>query len=187
MIKEMHVDIETTGFSREWDFILEIAAIIYDSETDKELTRFHEYIKPGKTISKKITDITGITNDQVKNCRNEFEVLTDYIEWVFINKPDVEIGHNVKTFDHQFFARKCEKYRITMYDIEIIDTLKLARQMSKDGKIKVANHKQPTIAQYFNIDYQAHSAIEDILANRKMYKKMTVETGVKSKRKELGF
>lgn len=187
MSKEMHIDIETTGFSREWDYIIELAAVIFDSETDKEIARFHEYIKPGKSISAKITELTGITNEKVSGCRSEFEVISDFIEWTSIQKPDIEIGHNVKSFDHDFIAKKSEKYRLPMYGIEIVDTLKIARQMSKDGKISVPNHKQPTIAQFFNLDYEAHSAIEDVLANRKIYKKMTVETGVKTKRKELGF
>jgi len=74
-----------------------------------------------------------------------------------------------------------------MYNIQMIDTLKIARQLSKEGKIKVANHKQTTIAKFYNIDYIAHSAIEDVLANMKIYNKMTAETGVKTKRKKLGF
>ena len=187
MNKIMFIDIETTGFSRDWDYIIEIAAIIYNSEEKKELSRFHEYIKPDKSIPQKITEITGITNEQVKDCRSEFDVLTDFIEWVTIQNPNIQIGHNIKAFDNSFITQRCEKYKIPMYNIQMIDTLKIARQLSKEGKIKVANHKQTTIAKFYNIDYIAHSAIEDVLANMKIYNKMTAETGVKTKRKKLGF
>lgn len=80
MSKYLFMDIETTGFSREWDYIIEVAAILYDTEEKKILSEFHEYIKPGKRIPAKITEITGITDFMVSNARSEIDVLTDYIE-----------------------------------------------------------------------------------------------------------
>ncbi len=71
-------DIETTGFSREWDSIIEIAAIAVDEDLN-EIDRFHEYIYPGKSIPAKITEITGITNEMVKEKRNEKDVMMDFL------------------------------------------------------------------------------------------------------------
>ena len=71
-------DIETTGFSREWDSIIEIAAIAVDEDLN-EIDRFHEYIYPGKSIPAKITEITGITNEMVEGKRNERDVMMDFL------------------------------------------------------------------------------------------------------------
>jgi DNA polymerase III epsilon subunit-like protein len=65
--------------------------------------------------------------------------------------------------------------------------LTLARRLSKEGKIEVPNHKQPTLANFYGIDYRAHSAIEDVKALIKIYEKMGLNTSVKAKRAHLGF
>lgn len=188
MNKVLFFDIETTGFSRQWDYIIELAAILYDEDSDTVIDIFHEYIKPGKLIPAKITEITGITNNQVKNCRDEKSVLMDFCEFVVINNPKSIIGHNCKAFDLGFIREKCCKYHINWDDskIEIIDTLTIARQLNKSGKINTENCQQPTLAAYFNIEYEAHSAIEDTSALIKVYKKMKSLTKPVT-RADLGF
>jgi DNA polymerase III epsilon subunit-like protein len=46
----LFVDIETTGFDRRWDSIIEVAAVLYNTDLKKEIITFHEYIKPYKKI-----------------------------------------------------------------------------------------------------------------------------------------
>lgn len=187
MSKIVFVDLETTGFSRQWDYIIEVAAVLYDEENQKMIGQFHEYIKPGKRIPPGVTEVTGITNAQVRNCRNEEEVLMDYFEWLSIERPKKVVGHNYKSFDGSFLRTKAEKYRLPFKEVEIIDTLQLARQLSKQGKLQVENHKQPTIAKFLGIEYQAHSAIEDVKAMIKIYEKLGLNQTKKQKRESLGF
>ena len=71
MSKILFLDIETTGFSRDWNEILEIAAIVFDDEQQVIVDSFHEYIKPQNGIPAKITELTGITKASVANCQNE--------------------------------------------------------------------------------------------------------------------
>lgn len=188
MAQIVFVDLETTGFSREWDYIIEVAAIMYDEETQKIGEIFHEYIRPGKRIPPKVTEITGITEEMVVDARIEQEVLADFYEWLYAKKPAKIVGHNVKSFDFTFLRTKAERYRLALWeDMEIIDTLHLSRKLSKEGKIAVANHQQTTLANFYGIEYQAHSAIEDVKALIKLYEKMGLNSTVKSKRMELGF
>lgn len=183
MSKLLFVDIETTGFSREWDTIIEIAAILYDSEEKKELDIFHEYIKPNKSIPAKITEITGIDDYTVRNARDEMHVMRDFIEWVFLHNPDWVIGHNYKTFDGGFIRTKAEKYRFPMYETPIKDTLQIARSL----KLPVPNNQQPTLAAYYGIVYKAHSAIEDVRALIPIFFNMTKQPEIKAKREAAGF
>ncbi len=187
MAKIVFVDLETTGFSREWDYIIEVAAILYDEETQETLGQFHEYIRPGKRIPPKVTEITGISEQMVKDSRTEKEVLADFYEWLYMQKPEKVVGHNYKSFDGTFLRTKAEKYRLVLIDMEIVDTLFLARRLSKEGKITVPNHQQPTLASYFGIQYRAHSAIEDVKALIQLYEKMGLNRTKQSIRKELGF
>jgi DNA polymerase III alpha subunit (gram-positive type) len=98
-MKLLFLDIETTGFSRRYDYIIEIAAIYYDTEEQKEIARFHEYIKPKKLIPANVEEITRITNAQVKNCREEVQVLEDFIKFIDKHNPESYVGHNIDAFD----------------------------------------------------------------------------------------
>ena len=66
-MKLLFFDLETTGFSREHNDIIELAGILVDSETKEKIDEFHEYIKPRQRISSTTTDLTGITNAMVAN------------------------------------------------------------------------------------------------------------------------
>jgi DNA polymerase-3 subunit alpha (Gram-positive type) len=192
-MKLMFLDIETTGFDRRWDFMIELAAVIYDSQGKKVLEEFHEYIKPGKTIPDKIVELTGITNRQVNTCRDEREVLRDFIEFVSIHKPDAIVAHNGDQFDVPFIKSKADYYFLPMKDLSVIDTLKMARDLKPAVTDLTAqgrpSYKQTSLAKFYNISYQAHSAIFDVKALILIYEKMkeVQRESVESKRKKLGF
>ena len=59
------LDIETTGFSRTDDRIIEIAANKYSN--GKLVEQYHSYVNPGISIPIPVIQLTGITNADVKN------------------------------------------------------------------------------------------------------------------------
>lgn len=184
-MKLLFLDIETTGFSREWNEIIELAAILYDTEKQETIDSFHQYAKPAKGVPANITEITGITNEQLKNSPSEKEMMLDFCNWCDDIVCDGIVGHNCKAFDLQFIDAKCNRYHYNwMKSPNIIDTLSLARQMKKSGLLNLANLKQTTLAEHFNITYQAHSALEDVKALILIYNKMI---DYKPKRETLGF
>lgn len=192
-MKLMFLDIETTGFERRWDYIIELAAVIYDSVSKKEIDEFHEYIKPGKVIPAKITELTGITNRQVNSCRNERQVIRDFIEFVSIHKPDAIVAHNGAQFDIPFITSKAEFYFLPLKEVPVIDTLKLARDLKPAVTMLTPqgrpSYKQSSLANFYGIEYQAHSAIFDVKALILIYEKMkeVQKESIESKRKKLGF
>lgn len=175
-MKLLFTDIETTGFSREWDSIIEIAGIIVDSETMKEIATFHKYCKPRKPIPIQITEITGITDEMVKDADSESDVLEQFINFIAEQKPDRLVGHNIKAFDYDFYNKRAKYYFMDFPNIPLIDTLKIARdrKVPTAGKTKTGapSYRQEFIAEAYGITYAAHSAIEDIKALIKIYKKM---------------
>jgi DNA polymerase III epsilon subunit-like protein len=167
---------------------LEIAAILYDTEKDEPIDKFHEYIKPKELIENDF--IHGITNEMVLNCRIESDVLRDFVEFVHLSKPDYLVGHNIDNFDEPFIKARTEIYRLPWPTIDTIDTLLIARKeklptafMTETGK---PSYKQESIAMAMGITYQAHSAIEDVKALIKIYGRIEEEMK-KQKRKEAGF
>lgn len=192
-MKLLFLDIETTGFDRQWDFIIEVAAVLYNTETKKEVVTFHEYIKPKKRISQEITDITGITNEQVANCRSEEAVLMDLLEFINSHQPDAFVGHNYDAFDGDFFKRKASFYFMKWPETKTIDTLKLARELKVPTTMTTAkgapSYKQESIAAAYGFQYDAHSAIADVRTLIKIYEKMMEkkEPSRDLKRTRLGF
>lgn len=187
----LFVDIETTGFDRRWDSIIEVAAILYNTDLKKQIITFHEYIKPYKKIPEMIEQITGITNEQVANCRSEEEVIKDFVKFIIDYQPDAIVGHNYDAFDGEFFKAKASFYFMTWPNIKTIDTLKLARQVKAPTTMKTPmgapSYKQESIAAGYGLTYQAHSAIEDVKTLIEIYNRMTATQQRSVKRNLLGF
>ena len=145
------------------------------------------YARPVRGIPANITELTGITNEQVANCRPEWDMLLSFCDWYDDHKVDCIIGHNCKSFDLNFIKAKCEKYQLNWKGdkASVVDTLAYARQLKKKGVLATENLKQPTIAAFYGIHYEAHSALSDVRALIKIYHKM-VESETPN-RASLGF
>lgn len=147
------VDIETTGFSPINDEIIEIGAI--KVENNKIVKQYDELIKIDKILPQKITELTGITDNMLKNGKLPNIVLEEFIEFVGNN---IIVGHNVN-FDLGFLCNKCKKYLNYNLNNDYIDTLYLARKLVPNA----INHKLGTLAKMFNISYEgAHRGLKDV-------------------------
>ena len=112
------LDIETTGFSRDNDRIIEIAAIHY--VFGEEATRFHTFVNPQMQIPKRITRLTGIRQDDVDDAPLIEDIADDFCEFI---KDYPLVGHNIIDFDLPFLERyiSLDESHLT------IDTLDMAR------------------------------------------------------------
>ena len=154
------VDIETTGFSPINDEIIEIGAI--KVENNKIVKQYDELIKIDKILPQKITELTGITDNMLKNGKLPNIVLEEFIEFVGNN---IIVGHNVN-FDLGFLCNKCKKYLNYNLNNDYIDTLYLARKLVPNA----INHKLGTLAKMFNISYEGtNRGLKDIKKNNSVY------------------
>lgn len=94
------VDLETTGLDPERDAIIEVGAVKFRGE--EVLGKFESLVDPGRPIPFKIQQLTGISNDDVRNAPPLFEVLPGLSRFVG-NQPIV--GHNVR-FDLSFLRQR---------------------------------------------------------------------------------
>lgn len=75
-------DLETTGFSRNKGAeIIEIGAVRYNFKTG-HCKKFHSYVKPAQKIPAKITELTGVTMEMVKDKPYEEVVLRKFYEFI---------------------------------------------------------------------------------------------------------
>lgn len=90
------IDIETTGGSPDRSKITEIAIILHDG--NKVTEEYSTLINPECSIPYQITQITGITNDMVRDAPPFYEVAKKIVE---MTEGAVFVAHNVN-FDYNF-------------------------------------------------------------------------------------
>lgn len=145
-------DVETTGLSAVYDTIIELAAVKVRGGELKET--FERFANPHHPLSSTTTELTGITDDMVKDAPEVAEVMRDFVEFI---GDAVLVAHNA-SFDMGFFYEACKKANIKVNPYPVIDTLELARFLYPE----LRNHRLNTLAKKFDIELtQHHRAIYD--------------------------
>lgn len=144
-------DIETTGLSAARDKITEIGAVKVENGiiTDK----FSTFVNPEMPIPQKITQLTGITDEMVKDAPSQSEAVSAFLEFAGDN---VLVAHNAP-FDTSFIAKACEDMG-REYNYTSIDTVAISRAILTDIK----NCKLDTVAKFLRLgDFNHHRATDD--------------------------
>lgn len=145
-------DLETTGFSARNDMIIEIGAV--KLKDNKIVDRFSELINPGVSIPPHITELTGITDQMVKDCETIDSVLPRFIEFA---GDTVLVAHNAD-FDMSFIRTKLDELSGGKIENPVLDTLTLGRIMYP----KLRNHKLKTLAKHLDVSLENHHrAVDD--------------------------
>ncbi|HHG74489.1 MAG TPA: 3'-5' exonuclease [Persephonella sp.] len=158
------IDLETTGFNPEKDYIIEIAAIKFQGSF--EVGRFWKLVKPDTGfVPSHITRLTGITNAMVVDQPLIKEILPDFFDFI---QDTVIVAHNVK-FDLSFLNHNTKVYLGRSIKNPSICTDNLARRILPDIDSKSLEH----IAYHFSIPYkQKHRAMSDAEVTLKIFEKM---------------
>ena len=155
------VDIETTGFSAASDKIIEIGAV--KIENGKIVDEFRQLINPGRPIPPRITEMTGITADMVKEQPSIEEALPHFLAFC---AGCAIIAHNAK-FDMGFIKYNTAKQGLD-YDFQITDTLEIARRLFPD----LENHRLDTVANHLDVELlEHHRAADDARATAHIFLK----------------
>ncbi|MFS9090007.1 PolC-type DNA polymerase III [Streptococcus infantis] len=121
-------DVETTGLSAIYNDLIQVAASkMYKGNIVAE---FDEFINPGHPLSAFTTELTGITDDHVKNAKSLVQVLKEFQEFC---KDTVLVVHNA-TFDVGFMNANYERHGLTKITQPVIDTLEFARNLYPEYK-----------------------------------------------------
>ncbi|MDO4962553.1 MAG: exonuclease domain-containing protein [bacterium] len=122
-------DLETTGlYPNSGDSIIEIGAVKVSD--GKIIDRYDEFINPNRLLSEEIIKITGISNEMLKDGKDEKSCVIEFMNWVG-NLPMV--AHNAK-FDISFIENAYDKYDIGEFNNIVIDTLGLSRYLESNER-----------------------------------------------------
>ena len=143
-------DTETTGLSAANCEIIEIAACIVAGGEVRD--QFHCYVKPTQPIPARITELTGIREDMVRDA-NPIEVeLPRFLDFCG-DRPLV--AHNAG-FDMAFVGAACEKLGLECPRCSI-DTVEMARALMP----QLSKHKLNIIADALELKFNHHRASDD--------------------------
>ena len=121
-------DVETTGLSAIYNDLIQVAASkMYKGNV---IAEFDEFINPGHPLSAFTTELTGITDDHVKNAKPLEQVLQEFQEFC---KDTVLVAHNA-TFDVGFMNANYERHGLPKITQPVIDTLEFARNLYPEYK-----------------------------------------------------
>lgn len=121
-------DVETTGLSAIYNDLIQVAASkMYKGNIVAE---FDEFINPGHPLSAFTTELTGITDEHVKNAKPLVQVLKEFQEFC---KDTVLVAHNA-TFDVGFMNANYERHGLPKITQSVIDTLEFARNLYPEYK-----------------------------------------------------
>ena len=159
------LDLETTGFSAVADRITEVG--IMKVKNGEVLEEFSEFVNPQRHIPERVTEVTNITDDMVKDAPTIEELFPRILEFI---KGSVLVAHNAD-FDIGFLIQNAKRLG---YDFEYpyIDTLAMARAIFPN----FTKYKLGKIADNLGIKVEvAHRALDDVDTTVKVFNVMMKE------------
>jgi DNA polymerase-3 subunit epsilon/ATP-dependent DNA helicase DinG len=111
------IDLETTGLEPEKAQIIEVAAVKFRG--GKEVAKFSSLVNPGRKIPFIVTDITGISDEDVAHAPVFEDILKEVKE--FIGENPI-VGHNV-AFDLAFLRANGMDFQSPVFDTWKLSTI----------------------------------------------------------------
>ena len=161
------IDVETTGLSTANDVILQVGAVITD--TNGRIKRsFSTYVRPGDgklpwdTPHPPAHEIHGITNDDVSRGLPTRRALRRLRR---LAKRRVLVAHNAK-FDYGFISSESQRHSVSINVDRPVCTLELSRKL--DPK-RAESHRLATLCERYSIPLDnAHDALCDATATARL-------------------
>lgn len=154
-------DIETTGFNKNDDSIIEIGAVKVEGG---EITgEYSTFVDPKRSIPTKITELTGIKDEDVSGAPLIKEALIEFLDFV---GDAILVAHNA-SFDVGFIKNKAGKIDVDI-NHTVLDTLELARALFP----QLSRHRLNNIAKHLGVSLENHHrAVDDAMATAEIFVK----------------
>ena len=174
-VMKCFVDLETTGLEASESGIVQIAIIIGKDSFEAKVKPFK-----GCVFHDKATEVNGISKEDTKSFEEENAVARRLELFLMKHKVGREqfefCGYNSR-FDMDFFTAFCKRTKINYwsffnyYDVDIFALVKILG-ISAVGANGKTSKKLVDICKLFDITFDAHDALEDVKATKKLYKKL---------------
>ncbi|MGB8317381.1 MAG: exonuclease domain-containing protein [Ignavibacteriaceae bacterium] len=171
------IDVETTGLSPRTNNIIEIGIVKISNL--KIVEKYHSLLNPGRKIPYYISNITGITNDEIFNAPF-FEEIAGKISNLI--STSIITGHNI-SFDRSFLRKEFISCDHTNINNLTLCTQKIASRLYPQLKKKSLN----SVCRHLKLhNKNAHRALSDAEVTALAFLRMVEEIQEKFKIKTIG-
>ena len=160
-------DVETTGQDSVKDSIIELSAV--KVKNGKIVDTFSELVRPiDKKISAEATKVNGITNEDVAESREIWEVFPDFAKFI---EDNVLVGYNSLAFDSHVLVR-AGRYSHIILQNKHLDVMHYSRKFLRQQGISTVV-SLVKLGEMLGIENpQAHRALADAETTAKIYLKL---------------
>ncbi|MCP3682481.1 MAG: hypothetical protein GY861_07290 [bacterium] len=157
------IDIETTGLSKHYHKITEIAAAKLNN--GKIVKSYQTLVNPEVRIPSFITRLTGIDNEMVKDAPLIRDALPSFKKFL---GDSVFVAHNA-TFDFGFLSRNLQTY----HKHELSNTRLCTRKLANRIFPELPRKRLGDLCDFLSVNNtQAHRAMGDVKATAKIFTNM---------------
>ena len=165
-------DFETTGKYPGTDAIIEVGAVrvVNGQIVESAEFTFQEFVKPFKKgLPAVITELTGITKDDVMDARQMWEVTPDFMTFVGDN---ILVGFNNIRFDSKFLVR-AGRYSNLIIENPHFDVQRYAENFREKLGIDDKRISLARLVEKLGIENpRAHRALADAITTARVYLKL---------------
>lgn len=157
------IDIETTGLGRSAR-IIELGAVRI--RHGRKVATYSQLVNPQIPIPAKVTQITGITDRDVRHQPTIDKALPRF--YAFCGK-DTWIGHNIHRFDIPIIKHEAERVGAEIPDISFYDTLEISQVYLP----QLDHHRLKDLIRYFGIaKTERHRAAGDAAQTAQVFERL---------------
>lgn len=147
------IDLETTGLTASSCQIIEIGAL--KIRNGQIVEQYNQLIKPTCYIPDIVTQLTGITNQDVQNQPTIEEGIPDFLQFI---QNDLLIGHNIR-FDLSFLKQHVQLLN------DYSDTLHLAQKYLPGQP----SYKLSALQKSLHLSKNTHRSLDDCQTTYELY------------------
>ena len=160
------LDFETTGTSGAKNRAIEIG--IVHIKNLKIVDSYQTFINPGTSVPYYITNLTGITNNDVHDAPFFEDITSEVVDFI---SDSVLVAHNMP-FDYSFLKNEFSRADVLLPKNDRLCTLKLARKLYPELKSKSLGN----LVKHFGIRHKhVHRALGDAMVTAKLLIKMITQ------------
>lgn len=158
-------DTETTGFAiGAKDRLIEIGAVKVEGFQVTDET-FHTYVNPHRPIPEQITELTGISEEHVKDAPSSLEAIESFFKFIEKCESSGLVGHYL-AFDMLVLKKELSRHKTTFEDPLTFDTLDILGYLVPSWEMRDLEE----YARAFSTKiFDRHSAIGDALTTAHLF------------------
>ncbi|MCM3489778.1 3'-5' exonuclease [Alkalihalophilus marmarensis] len=158
-------DTETTGFAINGaDRMIEIAGVRVAGLEVQEQT-FQTFVNPEREIPDKITSLTGISGEKVKDAPSSLEALERFFQFNEDIDSNLWVGHYV-SFDMMVVKKELLRHKYTYDTPLVVDTLDLIGYLNPSRDMR---DLEVYALQFGTLVYERHQALGDAMTTAHLF------------------